>query len=71
MPTKTKAELEAEIKDLKGQLDAKTKEEKFNDSAIEIYNMYKSFITAGFDAGQAWELTINIINNSTTKRSIF
>lgn len=69
---KTKTEMEAEIKDLKRQLDAKTKEEKYDDCAKEIHNMYTSYSKVGFTEEQAWELIKIIMNNSTApKHSIF
>ena len=72
MTNKTKTELEAEIKDLKSQLDVKAKEEKYDECATEMYNMYTSYIKAGFTEGQAWELTRIIIGNNTApKKSIF
>ena len=72
MATKTKAELEAEIKDLKTQLDAKKKEGQYDDTATELHNMYQSFVKAGFTEEQSWELTKTIINNGTKpKHSIF
>lgn len=74
MPTqnKTKAELEAEIKDPKAQLDAKSAEEKYDDCAKDLHNMYISYIKAGFTEEQAWELTKTIVTNGTApKHSIF
>jgi hypothetical protein len=72
MPTKTKAELEAELRELKSLLDAQKKEIKHDDCANEIRNLYNSFVKAGFTEGQAWILTSQIINNTTKpKNSIF
>lgn len=72
MPTKTEAELEAEIKNLKGQLKDKRKDKQYDDFATQVATMYKSFVKAGFTEEQAWELTKNIVNNSTApQHSIF
>ena len=72
MENMTKAELEAEIKDLKSKLEATSKVEEFEKSAKDIHNIYVAFMTAGFCEEHAWELTKNIINNGTQpKRLIF
>ena len=71
MSNKTKAQLEAEIAELRLQLDSQTKAEKYDDAAVDIYNMYQSFIKAGFSKEQAWELVKTITNNGTTRKSIF
>lgn len=72
MATKTKAELEAEIKDLKTQLDNRAKVEQYEKAAEDIHNLHVAFITVGFTEEQAWELTKNIVNNGTQpKHSIF
>jgi hypothetical protein len=72
MASKTKAELEAELQELKNQLEAKKKEEKHDDCANEIHNLYNSFIKAGFTEDQAWALTSQIVINGTKpKNSIF
>lgn len=74
---KTKAELEKEIADsrnqitaLKAELEKVNRVESKNNSANELYEMYQSFITAGFTDEQAWELTKIIIDNGTTKRGL-
>lgn len=71
MVNQTKAELEAEIKNLKEQLENKKKEEQFDDCAKNCHSMYASYVKAGFTEEQAWELTKNLITNATSKRSIF
>lgn len=71
MSNKTKAQLEAEIAELRLQLNSQTKAEKYDDAATDIYNMYQSFIKAGFSDEQAWELVKTITNNGTTRKSIF
>lgn len=75
---KTKAELEQEIKDSRNQIEAlKCELEKANrveskdNAAVELYEMYESYVKAGFTEEQAWELTKIIINNSTMKRGLF
>ncbi len=75
---KTKAELEKEIADSRNQIDALKCElekanrvESKNESAAELYEMYQSYVTAGFTEEQAWELTKILINNATTKRGLF
>lgn len=78
MANKTKAELEKEIADskhqidaLKGELEKANRVESKNESAAELYEMYQSYVTAGFTEEQAWELTKILINNATTKRGLF
>ena len=75
---KIKAELEKEIADSRNQIDALKCElekanrvESKNKSAAELYEMYQSYVTAGFTQEQAWELTKILINNATTKRGLF
>ena len=75
---KTKAELEKEIADSRNQIDALKCElekanrvESKNESAAELYEMYQSYVTAGFTQEQAWELTKILITNATTKRGLF
>lgn len=78
MVNKTKAELEKEIADSKHQIDdlkceleKANRVESKNESAAELYEMYQSYVTAGFTEEQAWELTKILINNATTKRGLF
>ena len=75
---KTKTELEKEIADSRNQIDALKCElekanrvESKNESATELYEMYQSYVTAGFTKEQAWELTKILITNATTKRGLF
>ena len=63
MVTKTKAELEAEIKKLKTQLDDAKKAEKHDEMATELHNMYLSLVKAGFTEEQSWDLTYTIVEN--------
>ena len=71
MPIKTKAELESEIKSLKEQLNSQSKKEEFDKCACELHEYYDSCIKAGFSEEQAWEITRTMVNNATTKRTIF
>lgn len=75
---KTKAELEQEIAESRKQITALKQElenanriESKNQSAAELYEVYQSYVTAGFTEEQAWELTKILINNATTKRGLF
>lgn len=74
---KTVEELEKEIDDsrnqitaLKAELEKANRVKSKNESASELYELYLSFITAGFTKEQAWELTKIIIDNGTTKRGL-
>jgi hypothetical protein len=72
MPTystsKTKSELVAEIEKLKKQLDKKKEEEKYDDIATDMRNMYNSFVNAGFTEDQAWELVRTVFENGTKQK---
>lgn len=75
---KTKAELEQEIqckneeiKALKCEMENANRIESKDNAAAELYEMYQSYVKAGFSEEQAWELTKIIINNSTMKRGLF
>lgn len=75
---KTKAELEQEIAESRNQIAALKQElenanriESKNQSAAELYEVYQSYVTAGFTEEQAWELIKILINNATTKRGLF
>jgi hypothetical protein len=72
MPTystsKTKSELVAEIEELKKQLDKKKEEEKYDDIATDMRNMYNSFVYAGFTEDQAWELVRTVFENGTKQK---
>jgi uncharacterized protein YlxW (UPF0749 family) len=71
MSNKTKAQLEQEIKDLKGQLESVSKDEQNDKAAQELRSVYESYIRAGFTDEQAWTLVITLVSNATQKRSIF
>ena len=71
MANKTKAELEVEIKLLKNELNAQSKKEQLDKAATELRDTYDSFVKAGFSEEQAWEITRTLIDNGTSKKSIF
>lgn len=78
MASKTKAQLEQEIKNsreqiecLKLELEKASRVETKNDAAQEFYEMYEAYTKAGFTKEQAWELTKIIVDNGTTKRGLF
>lgn len=59
-----------EMRSLEEQREQALKEEKYDESATELFNIYKSYIKAGFTEEQAWELvTIRLTN--ATKRTLF
>lgn len=59
-----------EMRSLEEQREQALKEEKYDESATELFNIYKSYIKAGFTEEQAWELvTIQLTN--ATKRTLF
>lgn len=77
MANKTKAELEQEIESnrtyiqsLKCELEKANRVETKDNAAKELYEMYESYVKAGFTAEQAWELTKIIINNTAAKRGL-
>lgn len=59
-----------EMRSLEEQREEALKTEKYDEAAMELHNMYNSYIKAGFTEEQAWELTLTIMRNGT-KRSIF
>lgn len=78
MASKTKAQLEQEIKNsreqiecLKLELEKANRVETKNDAAQELYEMYEAYTKAGFTEEQARELMKIIVNNGTTKRGLF
>lgn len=58
--TKTKAELEDEIKELKAELARADRRAELDKSAGEVKDMYDSFVRAGFSEGQAFEMLITL-----------
>lgn len=59
-----------EMKALEEQREEALKAEKYDEVAIELRNMYDSYIKAGFTEEQAWKLTEIVVTNST-KKGIF
>lgn len=59
-----------EMRSLEEQREQAIKDEKYDESAKELFNIYQSYIKAGFTEEQAWTLvTIQITN--ATKRTLF
>lgn len=59
-----------EMRSLEEQREEALKTEKYDEAAVELHNMYNSYIKAGFTEEQAWALTLTVFQNGT-KRSIF
>lgn len=59
-----------EMKALEEQREEALKAEKYDEIAVELRNMYDSYIKAGFTEEQAWKLTEIVVTNST-KKGIF
>lgn len=59
-----------EMKALEEQREEALKAERFDEMAVELRNMYDSYIKAGFTEEQAWKLTEIVVTNST-KKGIF
>lgn len=56
-----------EMKALEEQREEALKVEKYDEAAVELHNMYNSYIKAGFTEEQAWKLTEIVFANSTKK----
>lgn len=54
----------------KEQREKALKVEKYDEVAVELHNMYDSYIKAGFTEEQAWKLTEIVFTNGT-KKGIF
>lgn len=59
-----------EMKALEEQREEALKVEKYDEAAVELHNMYDSYIKAGFTEEQAWKLTEIVFTNSA-KKGIF
>lgn len=59
-----------EMRSLEEQREQALKEEKYDESATELFNVYNSYIKAGFTEEQAWEL-VTILFTNGTKRTLF
>lgn len=56
-----------EMRQLEEQREKALKKEKYDEGAVELKNMHDSYIRAGFNEAQAWELMTIIVSNSTKK----
>lgn len=56
-----------EMKQLEEEREKALNEEKFDEAAEGLHNMYNSYVKAGFTEEQAWELVKIIMSNSTRK----
>lgn len=54
-----------EMRSLEEQREQALKDEKYDESATELFNIYKSYIKAGFTEEQAWELVTIQLTNAT------
>ena len=52
-----------EMKALEEQREEALKVEKYDEAAVELHNMYDSYIKAGFTEEQAWKLTEIVFTN--------
>jgi hypothetical protein len=50
--------------ELKKELGKIEQKQEINDSSIELYNLYQSFVDAGFSGEQAFELLRIIMQNA-------
>lgn len=62
--------INSEIKKLEEQRKKAVVEEQFDEGALNIFNIYKSYIKAGFTEAQAWELLLIQFENAT-KTTLF
>lgn len=60
----------SKIKKLEEQREKAVVEEQFDEGASNVFNMYKSYIKAGFTEAQAWELLLIQFENAT-KTTLF
>lgn len=58
-----------EMRSLEEQREQALKEEKYDESATELHNLYESYVKAGFTEEQAWEL-VTILFTNGTKRTL-
>jgi DNA-binding protein H-NS len=56
-----------EMKNLEEQREQALNEEKHDETAEDTYNLYQSYIKAGFTEEQAWEIVTIILTNATKK----
>lgn len=62
---------EEAIEQMKKEAAEAEKVDSYRKAAIDLRCMHDSFIEAGFNEEQAWELTKMFFNNTTTKRGLF
>lgn len=60
----------SKIKKLEEQREKAVVEEQFDEGASNVFNLYKSYIKAGFTEAQAWELLLIQFGNAT-KTTLF
>ena len=60
----------SEIKKLEEQRKKAVVEEQFDEGASNVFNLYKSYIKAGFTEAQVWELLLIQFENAT-KTTLF
>ena len=64
---KTKAELLDEIKDLKKEVERLDRNKQYETTALEVRALYDSFVTAGFNTAEAFELTPLMVKAQMSK----
>lgn len=62
---------EEAIEQMKKEAAEAEKIDGYHKAAIDLRCMHDSFIGAGFNEEQAWELTKMFFDNTTTKRGLF
>lgn len=65
--SKTKAELEAEIRALRKEPDAQSKQEQYDKMGEDVYGVYQGLVNAGFKEDVALEL-LKISMTNANKR---
>ena len=68
--TDLRRDINSEIKKLEEQRKKAVVEEQFDEGASNVFNLYKSYIKAGFTEVQAWELLLIQFENAT-KTTLF
>lgn len=71
MGTKTKAQLEHEIAELKVRVKEQDRTEANDAAAKQLFDVFRAYCDAGFDADQAWELVKILMLNGTKPRGLF
>ena len=60
----------SKIKKLEEQREKAVVEKQFDEATSNVFNLYKSYIKAGFTEAQAWELLLMQFENAT-KTTLF